>query len=67
MLFRFIAIAALIALGWWLLTRIAPNLTRNPRTRLVLAGLGLGLLRNWFARGGAGTLMRLIRGLRFFR
>ena len=36
MLFRFIAIAALIALGWWLLSRFAPGLTRNPRTRLVL-------------------------------
>ena len=67
MIIRFIAIAALIALGWWLLSRFAPNFTRNPRTRLVLGGLGLGLLRRWFTRGGAGTLMRLLRGLRFFR
>ncbi len=67
MLFRFIASAALITLGRRALSRFAPNLTRSPRTRLVLGGLGLGLLRRWFARGGAGTLMRLLRGLRFFR
>ena len=52
MLFRVLAIIALVALAYWLFSKYAPRVARDPRLRVLFAGVGAAFLRNWLETFG---------------
>lgn len=67
MVFRLIALAALLLLAWYIYRRLAPRIAADPRLRVILSGVGLRMLQIFLLRRALPLLWRAIRTLRFFR
>lgn len=66
-LFLVLLVAAAAWLLWRLGQRLAARMAADPRLRGTLSGPGVRLLGLYLLRVGLPLLVRLLRGLRFFR